>query len=234
MRGKDTVSVPDSTASATPQSNPQANSEPAGVQSSQKEYAVRRLDMELGAGDFEIRVGDDFTVSTSSGSLRGITTSMDGDTWRVESTSSAWRGQGVVTITVPKDFTAQKLDIELGAGQLTVDGLTAENADIEVGAGRAEFANCKLNNASLDCAMGELVYRGALTGIGEISCGMGNTELHLSGEDDFGYSVECGVGTVDVFGYRYSGLGAEAVQNAGASVFYAIDCGMGNVSLMRG
>lgn len=197
------------------------------------QYAVKRLDMELGAGEFEIVPGEEFTVTTASGSLNGIKIFTEGETWHIQANGTALRRMGKVTIVLPADFTAQEVDIELGAGSLYADGLRASRADIEVGAGRAEFYDCNLGDADLECAMGEIVYTGGLTGRGNISCGMGNVEIKLANADSFGYSVDCGVGNVDVLGYSYSGLGAQAMQNANAAVFYAIDCGMGNVSIRQ-
>lgn len=218
------------TPTPTPASTPTPTDSPSD---SQAKYGVSEIDFELGAGEFVLVQGTDFSITTASGSMRGITAKMEDGCWKIQCAGSSLRGLGRVTITVPTDFVAEKANIEIGAGSLYITGLSANEFDLSVGAGRAELSDCTLADAKLECAMGELIYNGVLTGRGSVDCGMGNVEIYLKNQDSFGWSVDCGIGSVEVMGYRYSGLGAEATQDPGAAVYYEIDCGMGNVTIQR-
>ena len=100
------------------------------------------------------------------------------------------------------------LEIEIGAGELIVEGLTAtRSAELSVGAGTMTVTDCTLANAEIDCGMGELVFDGVLTGRGSIDCGMGNVTVTTIGRaDDYGAKVECGMGNVELDVYKRQSL----------------------------
>lgn len=201
-------------------------------------YEIRSIEAELGAGEFILRHGDGFAVTSERGDVGKINSYVENGVWKLEGPDhlvNFAKTLGRVTITVPKDFYAESLEIELGAGKMTIKELTAKYASVSVGAGQIEMKDCYLESADLECAMGELLFDGTLTGKGSIDCGMGNVEVYTKGNpQDYGYSVDCGMGNVEIAGHKYSGLGAEAVQNTGATNYYEIDCGMGNVEFRIG
>ena len=70
-----------------------------------------------------------------------------------------------------------------------------------------------------------------LTGKCALNCGLGTLNLDLSAPGAYGYTVECGMGSVNVDGQQYTGLAHEVSVNADADTCYAIQCGLGTVSL---
>lgn len=199
-------------------------------------HEIRSIEAELGAGEFILRRGETFNITSERGDVSKIRSYVEHGVWKLEGPNhlvNFSKTLGRVTITVPADFYAESLEIELGAGRMTVQELAAKYASVSVGAGQIEMEDCYLESAELECAMGELLFNGTLLGKGSIDCGMGNVEVHTKGDpSQYGYSVDCGMGNVEIAGQKYSGLGAEAVQNATAPNYYEIDCGMGNVEFM--
>ncbi|MDO4678407.1 MAG: hypothetical protein Q4B00_07290, partial [Eubacteriales bacterium] len=113
------------------------------------------------------------------------------------------------------DFAANSLDIAVGAGEFKNSGsITAIEADLEVGAGTME-----------------------LTGLdaGEISgeCGMGTMDLKVSGQkSDYSYTLECGIGSIQIDGDEYSGLAQEKqIDNPGAKKYIDLECGIGTINV---
>ena len=145
-------------------------------------YEVRSVEAELGAGEFILQRGSEFSVTSERGDVGKIKSYVEDGVWKLEGPDhlvNFSKTLGRVTITVPKDFYADSLEIELGAGKMTVKELSAKYANISVGAGQIEMKDCYLDSADLECAMGELLFDGTLAGRGSIDCGMGNVEFRI-------------------------------------------------------
>ncbi|MCI6640931.1 MAG: DUF4097 domain-containing protein [Pygmaiobacter massiliensis] len=232
------VSVPQQPAGQQADSQP-AQSQQADQSSAQPaQYDIYEIELELGAGNFYLQQGDGFDISCSSGNLSGISSKQEKGVWKIEVLHHAngWNHtSGDIVITVPADFVAQKLEVELGAGSLRADGITAREASLEVAAGQMNLTNCDFGNADFECGMGEMTYSGKLWGIGSAECGMGKLELGIEGQnwDDFGYKAECAVGNITVLDQVYTGLATELTVNPQASVFYELECGAGTLTVYQ-
>lgn len=197
---------------------------------------VRSLDLELGAGEFVICTGETFSIASDKGSLAGISNSIENGEWKITAGFESHiitPDLGRVVITLPEGVVLEELELELGAGEVTVEGLQARRAEVAVGAGRVQLTDCVLENADFACGMGEVSYTGSLTGHCGVECAMGSTSLWIDGLDEaeFGFSVECGAGNVQILQQTYSGLGTQLTHDAHLDNFFEIECGMGNVTL---
>lgn len=200
----------------------------------QDNSGIRKIEVELGGGSFEVVRGDSFRVEITGLPADKVYSGFDGDEWKVEAphgkTSLNMYRNVRGTVTIPEDCIPEELKIEIGAGELTVEGLTAtRSAELSVGAGTLTVTGCTLANVEMDCGMGELVFDGVLTGRGSIDCGMGNVTVTTRGRaEDYGTTVECGMGNVEFNGLRWAAVG-NGTANAGAVNYFDIECGMGNV-----
>ncbi len=71
-----------------------------------------------------------------------------------------------------------------------------------------------------------------ITGNSDIKSGIGSIKLDLIGNiDDYGISVDCGIGSVIINGDKYSGIGVNKKNTIGAKNDFRIECGTGDIEI---
>lgn len=188
--------------------------------------AVTSLDIEVGAADLTIKQGDRFLVESN---LKGLTVREDGDTLTVRHKKGVFRIEHdvVLTVTVPAQ-TLKQVTIATGAGRLTVDALSADVVELELGAGEVTINDLtvsregqidggagkltvnggKLHDLSLNMGVGQLSLTGELIGECEMDLGVGETNFILQGgKDKYTLDIEKGLGDVSVDGTDVSRFG---------------------------
>ena len=211
------------------------------------EQEVLRLEVEVGAAEFAIRSGEQFSVESN---LKYLTVEEKDGTLTVrEDRKNGKNYEGpVLTLYVPEGYCFEEIDIEtgaavftvhelsaktvtlmLGAGQVDIDLLNAsEKAEIQGGAGELIIKSGSIKSLDLDMGIGELNLTAALTGDSSLVCGVGESNITLLGaESDYQLRVNKGIGSAWVNGESISGnsthgSGDRAVQ---------IDCGVGAVNI---
>lgn len=182
------------------------------------------LDLSLSSTVLEIRTGEVFSVSTNN---RRIEVEIDDGVLSIEEDgvrnflNFGDRNDSVLTLTLPGDFVFEEIEIEAGAGKVTVDTLSADRAslkfgageveigalnttvetDVEGGAGKITIASGTITALDLEMGIGNLSLRAALVGDSSVDCGVGETGITLL-ETDGGYSVRAskGLGSLTVYG----------------------------------
>lgn len=153
-----------------------------------------------------------------------------------------------VTVYVPADFVAEKVKLETGAGNLSLEGLktdelkisagagningtdlTAEKADIDGGVGNINLNNVKFSDTVLDCGVGNMDISGVLSGDTKLDNGVGDVELDLTGNvNDYNINVDSGIGSVRLNGEKISG---DNKYSSDAANEIKVDGGIGNVRI---
>ncbi len=125
---------------------------------------------------------------------------------------------GAGRLTIEK-LCAETLDFELGAGEVSVGSLIAtKSVDIEGGAGRITIASGLLKNLDLDMGVGQLNLTAALTGNCTMDMGVGASNITIIGnKTDYKLELEKGIGRITVDGkgvsdYGSSGNGENKVE----------------------
>lgn len=105
-----------------------------------------------------------------------------------------------LTLFVPQDFRFEEVKMEIGAGSVkNMGAFRADRIDIELAAGEMELDKLQVETLLAKVGAGSLSFGGALTKEAEIVCGMGEVGLQLSGnEKDFNYNVKVAAGEVIV------------------------------------
>ncbi len=197
---------------------------------------IRSLDIELGAADFKIVVGEELKVETN---LKYFSISCNNDVWVMrDQTKGALRRDDVMnaifTLYVPEGTVFDKVGIEAGATKMTVETLSANVVNIELGAGDAHFeqlnasskieinggagqltvSDGRLNNLTLDFGAGELNLTTALRGVNDLSFGAGEANITLiGGKDDYTVDIEKGLGSITVDGSSVKDFGCGSGEN---------------------
>lgn len=214
------------------------------------------LELQLGAGDFEIIESGvtDIVVKSS----KKIEVSADGDTIKIHTPERFYFVNiGVmddgnkVTIEIPEGMKFEDVKMEIGAGELTcpkifaenlrmdigagsiyVDEYVCEEAVASVGAGEIIIGKGTAGDMDIDVGMGSLVLHGAVKDSLDVDCGMGSVQMWLDGsEKDHNYDIDCGMGNVTVGNTSYGGVAADQDIDNGTSSDFDLDCGMGNLEI---
>lgn len=103
-------------------------------------------------------------------------------------------------------LSAGTMKLELGAGEVTIDTLyAADNIDINGGAGKITVSGGALHNLDLDMGVGQLNLTAALTGENNFDLGIGESNITVIGnKDDYQLEIEKGIGNITVDGTSVS------------------------------
>ncbi len=114
---------------------------------------------------------------------------------------------GAGRLTVDR-LSASKINFEFGAGEATLDTLVATSEiDIEGGAGKITISGGALHNLDLDMGVGQLNLTSALTGECDFDLGVGESNLTFLGDkDDYTLDIEKGIGNITLDGKSISNL----------------------------
>ncbi|MDO5345386.1 MAG: hypothetical protein Q4E91_06540 [Lachnospiraceae bacterium] len=123
------------------------------------------------------------------------------------------RGPETIRIFVPGKEPLAELYADVGASEFIAEGITCKELE-------------------LTCGAGKLSFTGEVTGNCFAECGAGAVELSLKGtEKDYDYSLECGLGTIEVQdGPDISGVGEYTKDNQSGRRI-ELECGLGSITV---
>ena len=128
---------------------------------------------------------------------------------------------GAAKMTVDT-LSASSVELKLGAGDVRFESLHASaEVDIEGGAGKITIVDGTLNNITLEMGMGELNLTAAVLGDSDLKFGVGASNVTLIGsKDDYKVDIEKGLGSITVDGetvtdYSSSGNGQNHIEIEG-------------------
>lgn len=159
-----------------------------------------------------------------------------------------------VTLYVPSHWSEirlEKVDMELGAGVMTLGSLDADKVLLKVGAGQLTLSETSADTMEISVDMGEMVVEemfveellgevgmghlyleGAIYDRADVECAMGSLEMVVEGkQQDFDYDVECGMGSIKLGSDSYSGVAQEKAIDNKASKKMLVECAMGDVNI---
>lgn len=223
-----------------------------------EDETITGIDFEIAVGEVEIRTGDTMEVVVTDMFENAISSHVEDGVWYITdslinrgSVHSEYSPE--ITITVPKDFAAEFMEIYLAAGLMNADNLVAEDMQLEVdagsmkvfylmaensltiknGVGEVKIYDAKVNNLTIDEGIGAIDVTGKITGHNRIKGGIGEVKLFMTDRSrvDFNYKVDCGIGDVEIGNMRFSGNTAttnEAYTNAD---YFEVDCGIGHIEI---
>jgi hypothetical protein len=218
---------------------------------------VKSLNLDNAIGNLEIRVGETFRVEAKNVS-KGFSAEVDengclnvGDNGNdMKFLWFNFRGitspNSKITVYLPADFAAKEVNINTGAGTLSIDQLNTDYLYIEGGAGKISGNHVQAGKARLEggvgtinlnqvlfedsnieCGVGSVDINGKLLGQTYVECGVGEVKLNLEGRpEDYGYKVDTGLGTISLNGDKISGE-----NNVSATNLLKIDGGIGSVKI---
>lgn len=220
---------------------------------------VKSLDINNSTGKLMIKIGDTFKVEAKDVSKNFKAEVQSDGTLKISENEKGihffWfdfdgfdNPNSKITLYLPEDFVAEEVNIDTGAGNVTIDRLqtdrliisagagniTAQNLgasdfDLDGGVGNVTLDNVKITDADFECGVGNLSVEGILLGDTRIDCGVGNVNLDLAGNsNEYDLDVDSGVGTIRLNGEKISD-NYKIDQNRENSI--RIDGGVGDVRI---
>lgn len=212
---------------------------------------VEELDVEVGGCTFDIEFSEDSDYYVEARSTKKFQRYVKDGILYIKASSVNAGDDGRIVLYVPADWKVKKADIEIGAGDMTIEGIWAEEIDLEVGAGQITIdeviadtleanvgmgeilmAGVQVEKLQGEVGMGHLYVEGAIGEKAEVECSMGSLEMVIEGvQEDFNYDIECGMGNINVGDSQYTGIAEEKNVDNDASKKMSIECAMGDVSI---
>lgn len=185
---------------------------------SQTYDAVTSLDMEIKGAEVYVKVGDEFKAETNG---ENIEITQEGNKLVIEEDEYNWfdNNNQYVTIYIPEDMildrvemstgagiievekiSANNLDMELGAGKVTINQINVYNkSEIEGGAGKIEVISGELANLTMDMGAGNAEITAKVTGQSRFDVGVGKLDLSVMGSaSEYTFEVNKGIGDITV------------------------------------
>ena len=219
---------------------------------------ITNLDMDFGGGMCVISESSDeyFHINTENANEFQYYT--DGNTLFLKGFDDITFGVhsgdfNKVYLEIPKNFSFENINIELGAGyleshsliatdslilevgagELITDSLATDTLTLEVGAGNAEIDNACVNDSEITVGFGNITYHGIINKDLTAECGMGNLELFLQDSyEAHNYSVDCAMGNLTLHEKSFGAVAYSEQIEHGTDSTYTLECGMGNMNIL--
>jgi hypothetical protein len=220
---------------------------------------VSSLEVSNSTGKLTIQEGDTFKVVAENVSKNFHANVSNDGTLKISDNNQAikflWfdfnginNPNSKITVYLPKEFVAEDIKLDTGAGNVVIDGaqtgylllsagagnitgtnIIAEKVKVDGGVGNVNLENVSFNDSDFDCGVGNLTVEGSLQGKNKFDCGVGDVNLDLTGElGDYDIKVDAGVGNIRLNGEKISN---EYRTNNSSPNSIDIDGGVGNVTI---
>lgn len=181
------------------------------------------LIIDIHAAELEMKEGEKLAAETNNSDI--TITQKDGKL-QIKEKGNNWfknSSHSKVVVYIPKNMEFDKVDIDTGAGEITIDSLITdvldmdlgagevnidyiearEVADIDGGTGETTIKSGKLSNLSFDLGVGEAELTSELRGDCDMDLGVGSLALTILGEkDDYTIEVNKGIGEYSIDGEK--------------------------------
>ena len=198
------------------------------------------LDIEFGAGVLEVRYADVENVQVKETGISKLKVDVKENTLVIRDNTNININMNMddlsdrsLVILIPNGMELQEVDVEIGASTAEIADILANEISITVGAGEADISGITAKQFELEVGAGKATVAQLTVDKLNVEAGLGEVNIDLNGvQEEYNYSVECGVGTVVVGENSYSGLGAEQnVKYEGATKRINVECGIGEVKV---
>lgn len=231
---------------------------------------VTNIDMDINFKEVDIVRGEQFSISAKNLIENEIKSYVEDGTWFIRENNEDkvhlfgisfpvnqildWTDPDAnkITITIPDDFTATDIRMNIDAGSLEAESLKAENCDLNVDSGELKVEDLKVSNQSkyhvgtgsltinsiqakdidLTCNVGNINISGTIIGNNKIQNDVGNVDLKLNGkEEDYSYVISCDVGDVSIGDEDYHNISNKVINKNSTDNQINLDCSVGKINI---
>ena len=211
---------------------------------------IKNLKVDFDYGEMTIKTGDvdEIKINAHNVIQERFKYNVNGDTMTVKydrgfniSFFGGFSPDTKIEIIIPEDMAFEKVEIENGAGKMTLTGITADKLTVENGAGEMivnsttvtgkldidggvgaiTVNNTVCGGIEADIGVGQLTFTGEVNGDGKIDSGVGAVYMTLYGNrDDYDFRTDNGIGKITTPG-----------SNSGAKYTFKVSSGIGEVQI---
>lgn len=219
---------------------------------------VKNLDINIKSGSLQIYESENDQIRLVVYSRRSeLQNTIEGDTLKIKDNRESvwWRNSKLeLHLYLPANKEFEQVSIDVSAGETDADtfclkakrmnlnvdagsiALSAaevgEDLSATVGAGEIDIEDLRAKDVKLDCGMGSIDIVGKMEGNVDADCGVGEINLELYDmEESFNYSIECGMGEVEIGDISYTSFGRERKIDNHAEKMMNLDCGVGTIEV---
>lgn len=199
--------------------------------------SVKNLEVEMGACEFILEESEDgefYVEAENAGKYQGY---VSGNTLHLRGMSKTSIKSGdkgcVIHLYIPTSHEFEKIEFALGAGQISSEtGLKVGELEIELGAGQITLDSVTANTLDAEVGMGSLEFSGDIGKKADVECAMGSIQLELAGEEkDFNYQLEAAAGEISIGDRSYGGIAGKTNVDNNADKEIDIECAMGSIDI---
>ncbi|MEF9941790.1 MAG: DUF4097 family beta strand repeat-containing protein [Lachnospiraceae bacterium] len=180
------------------------------------EYPIEELEIEIGAGELDIRPYDGTAIIVNTGSSNHTKTSVTDNILLIENHVKKLNSSHHIKksiIYIPKQVRLISTDISAGAGEINIEGLCTEELVVS-------------------CKTGDVTITGGIIQDIGIESTVGDITVNFNGkETDYNYDLSCGIGDLKVNGQEWSGIRPDFQMDNNAAKEMMIECGIGDVAV---
>lgn len=217
---------------------------------------VESLDIDSKYGKLSIKPGDQFRVEATNVSDK-FRAKVNNGTLIVDELDFKFlwfdfgktiRRNARVTIYVPENFNAKRIEIDNGAGEVIVENLSTDVLIVNAGVGEItghnisartvkasggvgdiKFTDVNFTDVEFDSGVGDVRLDGIITGDSEFDCGIGNVEIVINGSrEDYNLDIDSGIGSIKINGSKIS---SNYKDNYKSDHSISINGGIGSVEI---
>ncbi|MCM1299213.1 MAG: DUF4097 domain-containing protein [Firmicutes bacterium] len=205
---------------------------------------IKNLDIDVDYGELVIKTADveEIEINSKNVTDKRFNYKQNGDTLKITYGGGfsffTWRGNSVITVTVPSNMTFDKVEIRNGAGSMGADGLTAKELKAENGAGELKLTDINVEDKlKIENGAGAVTMNGIDCGELKITSGVG--EINAKDTVCTAIDVDNGIGAFSYAGEINgnakveNGIGEVKMTLKGDSSDYGfdVDSGVGQVKV---
>lgn len=195
---------------------------------------VKNLEIDFGAGELKIKESGDEYIYLEVEHLVPFEYGIDGEKtlYIKPKKKNIVNATGEMILYLPKEIVFEEVDLDLGAGIMTVEQIETMELDVSVGAGTALFENLKCDDADMEVGAGEITVSQGDVRRTSLELAMGTAALNYLGkEEDYDYDLSCGAGEIRIGSIYSGGVGFEKETDLGKEKKMKVECAMGAVTV---
>lgn len=214
---------------------------------------VRKLEMNVKATNVKFRMVDEGDLVRVETNNEYVTTWVDEESGKLNVVEKShgifgWGGVGEVVVYVRDGMRFDEVEVEVGAGTLSIEKLETRKLKLELGAGKTRIENLvvsesaqidggagvleirqgKIRNAQIELGAGKADIEAQLAGHSKVDSGVGKLDLNLVGREiDYKLIVDKGLGSIEYNGRKV----ADGERIGDGDNVVDIDSGVGAVEI---
>lgn len=160
--------------------------------SATEDASVTEMEIDISAVELLIKSGDEFKLETDSKGMNYEIKNGKLKVWEKNRKLFSTSLKEKLTIWIPQNNELKNVEIDSGAGNISIENLVTQNLSLDLGAGNLEIEKLDVQtNAEIDGGAGKIIVKSGNIANLDLDMGVGELDLtaYLNGKNDFDLGV---------------------------------------------